>query len=650
MSSLQPQPERPADTERLRAAIDSLPEAFALFDAAGALVLGNAHHAELGSPCPEPGTQLQRLPDGRALRVTATSTADGGMVALWSDVTELVRAQEELRLQSTALAEAANAVAITDRQGRILWVNRAFSRLTGYSAAETLGEPLRILSAGPYDQAFHKNLWETLLSGRVWIGEVVEGRKDGSFFIAQETITPLTDDAGQIGHFLAIQEDVSTRKEAESRIHYLAYHDPLTDLPNRVLFQERLPQALAQARRNSKMVALHFFDLDRFKQVNDTLGHAVGDALLREIAQRLRGCLRSSDVVARLGGDEFAILQSDLTRVEGASALARKVLSAVAEPIHLGGQLLTSSASIGITVYPIDDGSPNQLLQNADLAMYQAKREGRNTIRFYTPMLNTEMSSRVELERELRQALGRGEFLLYYQPQRTLATGQIVGAEALLRWQHPERGLVLPGSFLTVAEECGLIRPLSEWIVADACARRRAWQDAGLPPVRLSVNVAAANFQRGQLVEVVEQALQTTTLEADQLELEVPETALLKEPEVSRTVQRLRQRGVGFAIDDFGTGYSSLHYLRSLHVARLKIDRSFVRNLPADRDSALIVRAVIELGHRLELSVSATGIETPEQLAWLRAEGCDEGQGYGLGTPMPPEDLAALLASGQTPR
>jgi diguanylate cyclase (GGDEF)-like protein/PAS domain S-box-containing protein len=636
----------------LREGLDSLPEGFAVYDAEDRLVVCNRRYAELSGPRQDAlrtaAAPLQRLDNGRWVRVSVRPMPEGGTAVSFSDVTEMVRAQEEVRLQSTALSEAANAVAIADHQGRILWVNRAFVRLTGYSTAEILGEPLRILSAGHYEPTFHEKLWETLLAGRVWFGDVVETRKDGTFYTAQETITPLLEADGQVSHILAIQEDVSARQETEARIRYLAYHDPLTDLPNRVLFQERLPQALAQARRNGKMVAVHFLDLDRFKHINDTLGHAVGDALLREIGQRLRGCLRGADMVVRLGGDEFAILQTDLKRIDGASALARKVVAAVAEPIHLGGQEVATSASVGITVYPIDDSPPAQLLQNADLAMYQAKREGRNAVRFYTPTLNAEMCSRLELERELEQGLRRGEFLLYYQPHFELLSGRVVGAEALLRWRHPQRGLVLPGSFLTVAEECGLIRPLTRWILMEACQRSRHWQLDGQPPLRLAVNVAAANFQRGQLIELVEEALAVTGLAPDLLELEVPETALLKQPEVARTVQQLRQRGVGFTIDDFGTGYSSLHYLRNLHVARLKIDRSFVRNLPADRDSAVIVRAVIELGHRLELNVSAGGIETAEQLDWLRAEGCDEGQGFCLGAPMPAEEFAALLVTRGT--
>lgn len=439
-----------------------------------------------------------------------------------------------------------------------------------------------------------------------------------------------------------------------ARVQHLAFHDALTDLPNRALFQNRLPQALALAQRNHNLVAVHFIDLDGFKRVNDTLGHAQGDLLLKQVAKRLQGCVRAADTVARLSGDEFAILQTDLNRVDGAAVLARKLLEALRAPYLLGGQEVHTSASIGVTIYPLDEYDPGQLLQNADLAMYQAKKEGKDNFQLYTASLNEEARRRLELERALRQALASGEpsqLVLEYQPQVSLqhpeewspARAQVVGLEALIRWQHPSRGLILPAEFIPVAEESGLIDALTRWVLQATCRQSRDWQQAGLPPLRISVNVSAVNFHRGQLVEMVSQALSDTGLSSQLLELEMTETVLIKEARVAQTVQALHEHGVVFAIDDFGTGYSSLNYLRSLRADKLKIDHTFVSRLPDDRDSAVIARAIIELSHGLELRVVAEGVETEAQAQWLRQCGCDKGQGYLFCRPLPADAMAAFL-------
>jgi diguanylate cyclase (GGDEF)-like protein/PAS domain S-box-containing protein len=592
-----------------------------------------------------------------------------GVVCLFTDVSErkrgeLAQAREwekreqahmkQLRLQSVALSSAANAIFITDHEGNIEWANAAFTQLSGYSLEELLGRTPRILNSGVQDRLFYAGLWRTMQSGKVWIGEVVERRKDGQLYVVQQTVTPLLGEDGQLSHFVAIHEDITARKEAEARVQHLAFHDPLTDLPNRALFQNRIPPALAHAHRNQNLVALHFLDLDGFKMVNDTLGHALGDALLKQVAGRLQGCLRSSDTVARLGGDEFAILQTDLHRVEGAAVLARKILDALAEPFYLGGQVVQMSASIGITVYPHDEREPAQLLQNADLAMYHAKREGKNNFQFYTATLNEGMRERLELERDLRLALGQqtGQFVLHYQPQVSLrspdpwtpATARLIGLEALIRWQHPTRGLLPPAAFIPVAEESGLIDPLTRWALQEACRQNQAWQQAGFPAVRMAVNVSAHNFKHGHLVGAVREVLTATNLPASFLELEVTETVLIKEAEVARTVQELHQMGIVFSIDDFGTGYSSMNYLRSLRVDKLKIDRSFVSRLVEDRDGAVIARAIVDLGHGLELRVIAEGVENEEQVRHLREWGCDEAQGYLFSRPLPAEAMGKLLA------
>ncbi len=557
-------------------------------------------------------------------------------------------------LHSTALASAANAIFITDREGHIRWANAAFSRLSGYAPEELLGQKPRLLRSGSLDGSFFEELWQTILAGEVWTGEVMEQRKDGSPYVVQQTVTPLRGSDGEVSHFLAVHEDITARKEAEARVQHLAFHDALTGLPNRALFQNRLPQALAHAQRNHNLVAVHFIDLDGFKWVNDTLGHAQGDQLLKQVANRLQGCLRAADTVARLGGDEFAILQPDLNRIEGAAVLARKVLEALRAPYQLGGQEVHTSASIGVTIYPLDETDAGQLLQNADLAMYQAKKEGKNNFQLYTSSLNEEARRRLDMERALRQALACKDcrqLVLEYQPQVSLhepidwdpSRAQVMSLEALVRWRHPSRGLILPAEFIPVAEEAGLIDSLTQWVLQATCRQSRAWQLAGLPPLPIAVNVSAVNFHRGQLVEMVDQALADTGLPPQLLELEMTESVLIKEGRVTQTVQALHQRGVAFAIDDFGTGYSSLNYLRHLQADKLKIDGTFVSQLPDDRDSSVIARAIIELSHGLELRVVAEGVETEAQAQWLRQAGCDKGQGFLFSRPLPAGEMAEFL-------
>lgn len=557
------------------------------------------------------------------------------------------RAEEELRLLGTAVSTAANAIFITNQHGEILWTNAAFQRLSGYTTEELLGRCPRILRSGVHPPSFYEQMWRTMLAGEVWSGEVVERRKDGALYTVQQTVTPLHDKEGRLSHFVAIHEDITRRKEAEARVEYLAYHDALTGLPNRTLFEDRLKQAILQARRNARLLALLFVDLDQFKIINDTLGHAAGDQFLQEVAQRLHSLVRATDSVARLGGDEFVIIQTDLANVDGAARLASKILHSLAGPYVVHGQELHATASIGITVYPPDDPQGSRLLENADLAMYRAKSEGRNRYAFFTPSLHAEVQLRRELEEGLEQALARQQLLLHYQPQVDLNTGALVGMEALVRWQHPTRGLLLPASFLQAAETSGLIVPLSNYVVKEACAQGQAWQREFGRKSRLAINISATHLPSEALLGTITQALSTTGLDAGSLELEVTETALLRDEQAAgRTIRELARHGVRFSIDDFGTGYSSLKYLKQLAVQELKIDQSFVHNLPHDPDDAVIVRAMIALGHQLGLRVIAEGIETADQLAFLRAHQCDEGQGYYFAPPMTVEAMSELLKRG----
>ncbi len=415
----------------------------------------------------------------------------------------------------------------------------------------------------------------------------------------------------------------------------MAYHDALTGLPNRVQLQSRLIEAVQHAGRHSRSLALHFIDLDRFKVVNDTLGHAVGDALLKMVAERLQDCLRASDIAARIGGDEFAVLQPEITSMEEAAALARKIIDVMEIPYQLSGRDIHTSPSIGISIFPLDSDNPEQLLKNADLAMYQAKREGRNNFQFFTAALNSEIRDRLALEADLHAVLENDEFVLYFQPQINLRSGRLVGMEALIRWQHPTRGMVAPDLFIGVAEECGLIHGLSHWVLEHACAQNAAWQEAGLPPLRVAVNVSSVNFRHGDFCQTISEVLDRTKLPPQFLELEVTETLLLQDEQVAKATPILKKMGVALSIDDFGTGYSSLTYLRQLPVEKLKIDQSFVHGLPTSRDDVILAGAIIDLGHALGHTVIAEGVETAEQLTYLRDHGCDEGQGFLFGRPVP---------------
>ncbi len=549
-------------------------------------------------------------------------------VAVKEDITSKVHDREQLRLQSSALAAAANSIFITDQEGRITWANAAFCQMSGYLQDELLNQTPRILKSGEHDDAFYEELWATIRSGRVWSGEVIERRKNGELYTVHQTITPLIDIHGAITHFIAVHEDITARKDAEARIEQMAYHDALTGLCNRAELQKRLEQAVGHARRHSRSMALHFIDLDRFKVVNDTLGHAVGDALLKSVAERIQGCLRASDTAARIGGDEFAVLQPEVANLEGAAALARKIIGVMAAPFRLSGRDLYTSLSVGISVFPLDSDGPEQLLKNADLAMYLAKKEGRNNYQYFTSALNAQIRDRLSLEADLHNALENDEFVLHYQPQVDLRTGRLTGMEALIRWQHPTRGLIAPSQFIGVAEECGLIHGLSAWVLEQACAQNSAWQSRGLPPVRVAVNISSANFKHGNLCKVIADVLDQTQLSPTFLELEVTETLLLQDEQVVAAMPVLKEMGLTLSIDDFGTGYSSLSYLRQLPVEKLKIDQSFVRGLPTSQDDLIIARAIIDVGHALGHSVIAEGVETDEQLGCLRDLDCDEGQGY----------------------
>ncbi len=562
------------------------------------------------------------------------------------DITAQKHAEEQLQLAAQVFANSREAIIITDARGAIVAVNLAFTEITGWPEEEVLGRRAWLLRSHHHDATFYRALRRSVVSSGYWQGEVWSRRRDGSAYPSWMSVTAVRGTDGEVSHYIGIATDMSEHKAAEERIRTLAYYDMLTGLPNRALLAERAELLLDTAERDGSEVALLFIDLDHFKTVNDSLGHSMGDILLQAVATRLRELLRESDTVARLGGDEFVLLLPR-SGPESALRVARKVLEAAQAPYPVGGHHLTVTPSIGISVFPRDATVYEGLLQHADAAMYRAKADGRNTYQFFTAAMNQAAFERLVLESSLRGGVARGEFVLHYQPQMEISSGRLVGAEALLRWNHPELGLVPPDRFIPLAEETGLIAPIGDWVLREACRQNRAWQAAGLPPLPVAVNLSAVQFRHGGLAEAVAAALAESGLEPRYLELELTESILMSDTaRTLETLGQLREMGVGLSIDDFGTGYSSLFYLKRFPIQKLKIDRSFVRDLAANADDRAIAAAVVSLGRSLRLRVIAEGVESIDQLSILREQGCDEVQGYLLARPLPAEEFAAALRNG----
>ena len=676
---------------------------------------------------------------------------------------ELLSANTRLKLQAAALETAANSIVITDLNGTIVWTNPAFSKLTGYAASEVVGKNPRLLQSGKTERAVYERMWSTITSGRMWQGEIVNRRKDGSLYAEEMTITPVSLQASGITHFVAIKQDITARREAkealeraeekyraifedavvgifqttadgrplsinralarmhgydspeqllaevsnvhsqlfvdpsrmqdlqrvlesdgvvrgaevqiyhkdgskkwvmanmravrdangkivvhegtieditdrkmaEERVEFLAYYDALTGLPNRTLLQDRIAQALAAARRGKSRVAVLCLDLDRFKNINDSLGHSTGDLLLREVAQRLKKWAREEDTVARVGGDEFLVALTGLKEAADAGVAAERILNGMTSEFLIDGRTFRTSCSIGISVFPEHGGDKEALIKNAETAMYCAKEGGRNTLRFFSSEMNVEVVERLTLENSLRVALDRKQLFLMYQPQMEIPTGKIIGVEALLRWRHPALGLVPPDKFIRVAENSGLIISIGEWVLRTACGAARRWQEQGLQQLPVAVNVSAVQFRQEGFSKLVRDVLQETQLVPDHLELELTESLLLSNADVTLLVLReLKAMGLKLAIDDFGTGYSSLSYLKQFPVSKLKIDRSFIRDVAVNQDDAAIAAAIISMAKSLNLRVIAEGVENEEQMSFLRLHQCDEIQGYYFSKPL----------------
>jgi len=573
-----------------------------------------------------------------------------GVVTTIADVTTRRDSEEQLRLALTVFRNSIEAIIVTDAQQRILSVNQAFTDVTGYTSAEAVGQTPRLLHSGHHDRGFYEAMWRDIQINGFWQGEIHDRRKDGTLYPAALSISTVRDRSGRVTHYVAVFSDITERKASEARIAFLAQHDPLTGLPNRTLLQDRLDQSLAQAARHGTRIALLFLDLDRFKTINDSLGHMVGDRLLQGVALRLASCIRETDTVSRQGGDEFLIVLTDIHVPDDAARVAEKILDKLCPAFEIEGQQHATSFSIGIALYPEDGECAETLMKNADTAMYHAKEEGRNTYRFFDEVMNVNALERLHMENALRRALDQQEFQLYYQPQVNLASGRIIGMEALLRWFSGTLGGISPAHFIPLAEECGLIVPIGRWVLFEACRQARQWQDRGLPPVPVAVNLSAMQFRRADMVATVREALESAGLDARWLELELTESLLMQSgAEVEATLRELKALGIRMSIDDFGTGYSSLAYLKRFPVDCLKIDQSFVRDLTEDPDDAAIVRAVIQLGRSLRLEVIAEGTETPDQLDFLRMEGCSAAQGYVFSPPLPADAVTELLRIGTLP-
>lgn len=556
-------------------------------------------------------------------------------------------AEAKARLLSSAIEQTADLVTIADREGTILYVNAAFEQVTGYSFEEAVGRTPSILKSGIQSPEVYENLWHTLKSGQAFHGTFINRRKDGSLYYEQKTISPIIrDEQGEITHFLSTGKDITNEIVVENRLRQLSLHDPLTELPNRGHLRDKLERLLERTESAGAGAAVLVLNLDRFKIINHSLGHERGDALLQATAHRLLGLARPGDVVARLEADNFAILMDDIDTVDTVSMLADRLMAGFEEPFVISGEEIFVTVSMGACVWPSDGDSASDLLQNAEVALNRAKQLGRARCEYYEPAMNLQAAKRLSTETSLRRALDRREFVLHYQPKVDLKTERMVGVEALVRWQHPERGLVPPGEFIPLLEETGLIVPVGRWVLDAACAQQRAWAEQGRNSLVMAVNLSAQQFVQGDLVQMVENALSTCGFEgeADWLELEITESAVMQDiGHTARTLQQLKAKGIRVAIDDFGTGHSSLSYLTRLPIDVLKVDRSFVIPLPHSQQDGEVVRAIIALARSLGLEVVAEGVEAATQQDFLLQQGCTLAQGYYFAHPMPAERIEPLL-------
>jgi diguanylate cyclase (GGDEF)-like protein/PAS domain S-box-containing protein len=591
------------------------------------------------------------MPDGRikyVLECWETGFGRGGeplrIIGTTQDVSIQHETEAQMQLLASAVQHSGEAILITDVNNNIITVNPAFTRLTGYSAEEAAGRNPRFLSAGRTTPDEYARMWAEIVEGGFWQGEIWDRRKDGGTYPKWISISVIRDDEGKILYHIAHFTDISSERATEERLHHIAHHDILTGLLNRLSLKGRMDQALATARRDGSRVAVMFIDLDRFKVINDTLGHHIGDELLIEVGKRLRENVRDSDVVARLGGDEFVIMLSGVDHTSSVAMVAEKLVLSVGHSCQIGGYDLYTSPSIGIAIFPIDGNDGETLMKNADAAMYHAKTAGRNNFQFFDAKMNDAALDRLKIEHALRQALGHDEFRLHFQPIIDVVSGRVAAVEALVRWQHPEKGLLAPASFIGIAEETGLIQPLGEWVLWSASRQLAEFYAAGITDVKMGINISAIQMRNGNLPLLARGVIDAYDLKPADLVFEITESVAMEQPaETVRILDILHSMGVIVAIDDFGTGYSSLGYLRMFPLKHLKLDRSFVEEIGEDTDGSVICDATIGLAHNLGLKVVAEGVETVEQFEYLRSRGCDLVQGYLYSRPVPAAEAIAFI-------
>lgn len=567
-----------------------------------------------------------------------------GVFSTFSDITERKQVEEKQQMSAAIFQNTAEAVFMTNEVNLISAANKAFCAMTGYTEEEVRNQSDKFLWPDVHDTDFYTAIEKSLNGAGLWQGEIQIRRKNGEVFPAWLTKSTVYNDAGQLTHYVSFFSDISSLKCSQAQLDFLAFHDPLTHLPNRLLFKDRLEHAIKRAQREEHQVALFFLDLDRFKMINDSLGHSVGDLLIQKVGERLQCLVRKGDTVARLSGDEFTIILDKVDGVQGAKVFAHKLMSTFISPFVLEGREFRITVSMGISLYPKDGRDNDTLVKNADVAMYQAKEEGRNNFAFYVPALTTAVSKRLTLETELHMALKKKELVLYYQPQYSLKTGALTGAEALIRWKHPRQGLLLPGHFIPYAEESDLIISLGEWVLKTACKQMCEWQAQGYTMKRVAVNISGVQFLKGELVKTVRNVLKRSGLRPECLELEITESFFMKNTAWAiKSLKALKNLGVSIAIDDFGTGYSSLSYLKELPIDKLKIDQSFIRDIPGDLHAKAIARAILALAHGLDHTVIAEGVENKMQEDYLKSLQCDESQGFLHSPPVSAEAFVKFL-------
>ena len=582
-----------------------------------------------------------------SLNTTDTLNVSGNRQALlvvFRDISTRRKAEHQLKLFERVFQNALEGITITDRHGTIIAVNDAFSVITGYSEAEALGKNPRILKSDRHHPAFYEAMWQSIITEGKWEGEIWNRRKDGEAYPERLSISAIKDAHERVTNYVAVFHDITELKKKELQIKHQAFHDSLTGLPNRLLFKDRLAQAIARAGRANSTIAVLFIDLDNFKNINDSLGHAVGDKFLQEVAAALKSQLRSEDTVARQGGDEFIIILESIPKQSDVMHFADRLNEYFRSPVQVEEHELYATMSIGISFYPDDGNTPERLIKNADLAMYRAKEKGKDSYRMFTTALNEEVTRRLEVEKRIRQALINEEFTVYYQPKIDILSARVTGMEALARWITPDGSFVSPAEFIPIAEEAGFIYSIGERILLRACWDTKTLIDAGHSDLRCAVNISAQEFQSPHIVDIVKQVLKITKLPAKHLELEITETTLITDVDkTTQTLQEFSRLGISLAIDDFGSGYSSLQYLKHFPIDVLKIDQEFIRDIPQDSSGAAIVSTIIAMAEHMKKQVIAEGVEVREQLNFLLLQGCDEVQGYLFGKPMPFDEFRNFL-------